>query len=221
MINSKITIIDYGLGNLFSIARALKHIGSIPEISSDPQKISLADRLILPGVGAFKKGMDELDKKGISEAIMNFIDKERPLLGICLGMQLLMTKSYEFGLHDGLDLIKGEVIKFNSTHNNEQGFKIPHIGWEKIQPVSDDEGDINTFSWYKTPLENMAPESFFYFVHSYHAVPENKNHILAESSYAGEIFCSVIKKDNLLGCQFHPERSGPVGLKLLENFCMN
>lgn len=222
MFSKKITVIDYGLGNLFSIERAVNHFGGEPEITGDPQRIASAERLILPGVGAFSKGMEELNVKGIADAVYEFARKDRPLMGICLGMQLLMTRSYEFGVHDGLNLIGGEVIRFQESNNGGPSFKIPHVGWAKIRPFQSE--DINApaiSSWSNTALKGIESESFFYFVHSYFVAPDDRNHTLAESEYADNTFCAAIKKDNLFGCQFHPEKSGPVGLRLLENFSRN
>lgn len=216
---TKVTIVDFGLGNLFSIAAAIKHVGGQAEITSDPREIASANRLILPGVGAFGRGMNELGKRGIANAILEFVQTGRPILGICLGMQLLMTESYEFGHHRGLDLIKGKVVRFNDPRTAGQHFKIPQIGWNKIEPpmfYDIPEGSYSAL-WRDTILQGVDPGSFLYFVHSYICVPDNSECILAESVYGEDRFCCVIHKDNIWGCQFHPERSSHTGLQVYKN----
>ena len=219
----KITIVDCGMGNLFSIDRAIGYFDCQPIITSDSSKIASAERLILPGVGAFGKGMHELESRGLVDAIREFVKTERPLLGICLGMQLLMTKSYEFGLHYGINLIEGDVVRFQDPHAQGFSFKIPHVGWNKIvSPALKDNGNaLGDSTWGGTILDTTPPNSYFYFVHSYVVMPFNELHILAETEYGHNRFCSVVNKDNLFGCQFHPEKSGSIGLDLLKRFCFS
>jgi len=209
----KITIIDYGMGNLFSIARALNYVGADTLITNDPSKISSSDRLILPGVGAFGFGMKELEKRSLIEGINDFVKTGRPLLGICLGMQLLLSKSYEFGLHKGLGLIRGKVVRFKDPKPKGEFFKIPHIGWNKIAFSSENYSKTDSI------VRNISSGSFFYFVHSFIALLNDKADTVAESQYGSDRFCSILNKDNVWGCQFHPEKSGKIGLKLLDNFC--
>ncbi len=219
MTKKNIRIIDYGLGNLFSIERAIRHLGGITEITGDPRRIASADRLILPGVGAFSRGMHELNTTGIADAIREFIERDRPLLGICLGMQFLFTRSQEFGVHEGLNLIGGEVIRLRLSDNGGPRIKIPHVGWAGIEPPQiPGEGKPGKLSKPDPILRGIDRDSSFYFVHSYFVVPDNRSDVLAESKYGPNRFCSMTRKDNLIGCQFHPEKSGPIGLRLLKNF---
>ena len=216
----KVTVIDYGRGNLFSIERAIRYVGGQAEITDDPAKVAAADRLILPGVGAFGEGMSKLRERGINDAIYEFVQTERPLLGICLGMQLVFTAGLEFGLHQGLDLIKGKVIRFNNPRQEGPYFKIPHIEWSKIEfPVSGKPlKTANSNLGKGTILQGLNSGSYFYFVHSFICVPEDVECILAESVYGEDRFCSVVHKNNVWGCQFHPERSGSDGLLIYKNF---
>ncbi|OGS19430.1 MAG: imidazole glycerol phosphate synthase, glutamine amidotransferase subunit [Elusimicrobia bacterium RIFOXYA2_FULL_50_26] len=211
MNNNVITIVDYGMGNLFSIEHAINHIGGTARITDNPSEIAKAERVILPGVGAFGKGMHELRSHRLDEALMKFIETGRPLLGICLGMQLLFSEGSEFEWNKGLSIISGKVIRFKDPMPDENMFKIPQIGWNCILPQS-------PASWNGTILDGIAPGSYFYFVHSFICVPENSLNILAATEYGKDSFCSVARKDNVYGCQFHPERSAADGLKIYDNF---
>jgi glutamine amidotransferase len=217
------TIIDYGRGNLFSIERAVRHAGGKAEITDDPARIASADRLILPGVGAFGEGISKLKEKGIDEAIYQFVQTARPFFGICLGMQLIFNESHEFGLHQGLGLIKGKVIRFQDPRKEGPHFKIPHIEWSKIEfPESIKASNIADSSpWQGTILQGLNSGSYFYFVHSFICVPDDIESALAESTYGEDRFCSVVHKDNIWGCQFHPERSGSNGFSIYQNFLFN
>ncbi len=207
----KLVIIDYGLCNLLSVYNALKHLGIQAVVTSDPSELKNADRVILPGVGAFADGMNGLRAKGLVEPIQDFIRRDRPFLGICLGMQFLMSKSYEFGAHDGLGVIPGEVVCFKSAHTQlTDGVKIPHIQWNQLQSTGR--------SWDKTILDGIAQGSEMYFVHSFYVVPTDPKFMLSVTEYGGHSFCSVIAKHNVYGCQFHPEKSANLGLKILDNF---
>lgn len=207
------------MGNLFSIERALRHIDAEPDITDDPARIAAADRLILPGVGAFGNGMEELTKRGIDEAIRRFVATGRPLFGICLGMQLMLSEGHEFGLHRGLGLIPGTVVRFRDPVDGEGAYKIPQIGWNGIA-MPEKNGDSNgcRSDWTGTVLQDVEPGSFFFFVHSFVAVPESREHVLAETDYGRDRFCSALIRENVSGSQFHPERSGEAGLRMLRTF---
>jgi glutamine amidotransferase len=199
-----IVIIDYGVGNLKSIYNALKYLGVQSVISSDLEVISNSDGIILPGVGAFRDAIANLSKNNLSDMIKSMVNIHKPIFTICLGMQLLFTKSYEMGEFQGLNLIKGNVIQFNQKRVN----KIPQIGWNSIQ--------IQDSSFF---LFNDIPnDSYFYFVHSYYVVPENTDEIRAVTKYGDVEFCSVISNKIVSGVQFHPEKSGRFGLKMYQNF---
>lgn len=211
MKNKRTAIIDYGLCNLLSISNALKYLGMDFKVTDDPKEVGSADAVILPGVGAFEDGMNGLKKKGLMDPIYEFVKTGKPLLGICLGMQMLMTKSYEFGEFEGLGLIGGEVVPFkNKFENGKYNFRVPHIGWNELHNSGP--------SWGGTILSGLESGEAMYFVHSFYAVPTKKGNVLAKTGYAGIEFCSVNCKDNVYGCQFHPEKSSSYGLKILENF---
>ena len=208
---SKNVIVDYGMGNLFSISRAVEHCGHSAEITSDRKKILQADKVILPGVGAFGDAMKELEVSGLADALKSFIETERPLLGICLGMQILFDFSDEFGRHNGLGCIPGAVKKFNISEEKKSIFKIPQIGWNKIGGHANRECDKELFV-------GISSDTLFYFVHSYVCVPNNQDHIAAETQYGPVRFCSAIRKNAIWGCQFHPEKSAEAGLRVYSNF---
>jgi len=224
MNNPKALIIDYGMGNLLNIERAIKYLGGEAEVSSSASMIASAERLILPGVGAFGKAMVELNERGICDAIYDFIRKERPLLGICLGMQLLMTESAEFGPNKGLDIVSGKVVQLKGRTIDEKRLKVPHIGWNTIEfPEEPDNAAFKgSFNRDNTILKGISSGSYFYFVHSYICQPDNQEYVLAESTYGADRFCSIISnKSNINGCQFHPEKSGRAGLQIYKNFLFN
>ncbi|MDD5431184.1 MAG: imidazole glycerol phosphate synthase subunit HisH [Candidatus Pacebacteria bacterium] len=196
-------IIDYGMGNLFSVENALKTLGGDIKVSGKPEDIRAADRIILPGVGAFPDGMKNLKNLGLVEILREeVLEKRKPFLGICLGMQLLASEGEEHEPTKGLGFIEGRVRRFQT---DEKKFRIPHIGWNDVLAGKD--------SILFKDLENPV----FYFVHSYHFVPEDKDNIAATCDY-GEIFAAAVRKENIFGVQFHPEKSQKSGLKLLENF---
>ena len=207
----KVTVIDYGLCNLLSVCNALKHVGANPEIVSDPDKVLHAERLVLPGVGAFQNGMDGLRANGMVDAVKSYAALGRPLLGICLGMEFLMDKSFEFGEHDGLGIIPGQVENLKQQASvGQAGLKVPHIGWNYLAP--------SDHSWDKTILAGLDKGVDMYFVHSFHVVPRHRADCLAMTSYGTHAFCSVVARGSVYGCQFHPEKSGVSGLKILDNF---
>ena len=205
----KTLIIDYGLGNLRSVRNALKYCGVEPVVSENPAELSSAAVAILPGVGAFEDGMKGLRARGWITAIEAYVQSRRPLLGICLGMQLLMSRGHEFGRHDGLGLIAGEVVTFDPKTAAGGRLRVPHMGWNGLKPGN---------SWEGTILAGLHPQAEMYFVHSYFVAPENAGHILAMTDYGGQTFCSVLASGNVYGCQFHPERSAAGGLMVLKNF---
>lgn len=208
-----VTIIDYGLGNLFSISRAISYIGAEPLVSGDPETVAGARLLILPGVGAFGEGIANLRERGLDEAIRRAaLENKAPFLGICLGMQLLMTVSEELGLHKGLGLIQGRVVRFPDPPPEGPGYKIPHIGWNELRMPEGLKG------WDGTVLHGTREGDSMYFVHSYVPMPENPAYTLAETTYGRLTFCSVVRNNNIYGFQFHPEKSGKSGLNLLRNF---
>jgi glutamine amidotransferase len=198
---SETIIIDYGMGNLRSVEKAVSAVGGQPVISSDPDAILKAARLILPGVGAFGDAMENLRRNGLDAAIRESVNAGKPLLGLCLGLQLLFTHSEEFGSHKGLDLIPGNVRRFN-----DPGLRVPHVGWNQIEGLK------------PNPLLKGIPEgSYFYFVHSFFVEPDKPENSLCWTSY-GHRFCSIANKDKVWGAQFHPEKSQEAGKKLLRNF---
>jgi glutamine amidotransferase len=195
----KVGIIDYGMGNLGSISNALSYIGVDWFISSDIQELEEADKLILPGVGAFKDAINLIKEKNIDELIHYSVNKGKSLLGICLGMQLLFDSSSEYGYHKGLGILQGDIVKFDTD------LKIPHMGWNKLNIVK------------KEPLfENLPNDIHVYFVHSYHLVT-NEDIICATTNYGKQIQIAA-QKDNVFALQFHPEKSGVIGLRILKNF---
>ena len=213
MSRGSILIVDYGLGNLFSIQRAIRALGAEPKISSDPSDVDAADRLILPGVGAFPEGMDGLNSRGLLKPIRGFADSGRPLLGVCLGMQLLLEESEEHGRHNGLGLVPGKVIRFENPTNGRSKFKIPHIGWNTlIRPDKQNSG------WNGNLLNGLPDQPFMYFVHSYYVQPETLELTTAQTLYGKTRYCSVLESGNVMACQGHPELSGETGLQIYRNF---
>lgn len=202
-----ISIIDYDMGNLKSVSKALECVGAKVCVTRDPKKIQSADKIVLPGVGAFGECMKNLKNYGLVDVIKNEIAKGKWFLGICLGLQLLFEESEEFGPVKGLGVLKGKVVKFESPKT--QQLKIPHMGWNQINQCR---GEVSS------PIFRSIPdESSFYFVHSYYVVPQEKSVILTTTDY-GVSFCSSVQKDNIIAMQFHPEKSQALGLKVLENF---
>ncbi|AOP33682.1 imidazole glycerol phosphate synthase, glutamine amidotransferase subunit [Leptospira tipperaryensis] len=212
MSSAKVLIIDYGVGNLLSVRRGFEYCGAEVEISSDPEAILNAPHVVLPGVGAFANAMEALAKGSLVEVIQTIAKKGTPLLAICLGMQMLMDESEEFGITAGLGLIPGRVVPIPSLTMDGSNQKIPHIGWSELIPSS------SKSNWKNTILENTILGDSVYFVHSFMANPINPDHRIADCLYGGNSISAVIGYNNVIGCQFHPEKSGEVGLNLLKRF---
>ncbi|NQT47262.1 MAG: imidazole glycerol phosphate synthase subunit HisH [Candidatus Omnitrophica bacterium] len=197
-----IAVIDYGMGNLRSVEKALQSVGGDARVTSSPSDITSAERIVLPGVGAFKCAMEELRQRDLITPILDGFKKNKPYLGICLGLQLLLSESEEAPGTPGLGLIPGRVRRFSTA-----GIKVPHMGWNSVKIKKDG-----------CPLlTGIKDASHFYFVHSYYADPEEKTIVMATTQYGCE-FASMIWKDNIFAMQFHPEKSQGIGLKVLENF---
>jgi glutamine amidotransferase len=195
-----IAIVDYGMGNLRSVEKGFLKVGVNAKVVSDPEAVDNARAVVLPGVGAFKDCMRNLKEVSLTESVVRSIQKGKPYLGICLGLQVLFTESEEFGVCKGLDVLKGKVVRFQST------LKVPHMGW-------------NTVKISKRPpvFDGIEDDAFFYFVHSFYVVPDD-NDVIATTTEYGITFTSMIWKDNILATQFHPEKSQETGLRLLKNF---
>ncbi len=199
-----IAIIDYGVGNLFSLSSSFKAIGYDTVVTGDKELIKRADKLILPGVGAFEDAIKKLRDSKLDEVIFEAVDAKKPLMGICLGMQMLFERSYEYGKHEGLGLLQGEVIPMEGKLPPQ--LKIPHIGWNRL--------NIKRSSQL---FKNIEDGDFVYFVHSFYA-EGCEDSLVATTDYGREMTAAVAR-DNVFGCQFHPEKSGEVGLKILKAFC--
>ena len=195
-----IAVIDYGMGNLRSVEKGFLKVGVDAKVVSDPQSVNDADAVVLPGVGAFRDCMRNLDQMKLIEPILNSIRKGKPYLGICLGLQMLFTESEEFGIYKGLDVLKGKVVRFQID------LKVPHMGWNTVRVLR------------RPPIfDNIDDNSYFYFVHSYYVLPYDDG-ITAGTTDYGINFTSMVWKDNIVATQFHPEKSQDTGLKILKNF---
>lgn len=197
-----IAIIDYGMGNLRSVQKGFEKVGYEAIVTDDPKRVAAASKVVLPGVGAFEDAITELRNRGMIEPVLQAIDSGRPFLGICLGLQLLFETSYENGRHEGLGVVRGEVVRFELPPE----YSVPHMGWNQVAirrrpPI----------------LEGIPDGTFFYFVHSYYVVPTDPGVVATETDYAAP-FCSMIWRDNLFATQFHPEKSQRFGLQVLKNF---
>ena len=195
-----IAIVDYGMGNLRSVEKGFLKVGVDARIVSNPKAVDNARAVVLPGVGAFRDCMRNLKEKSLIESVLRSIQKGKPYLGICLGLQVLFTESEEFGIYKGLDILKGKVMRFRLT------LKVPHMGWNKVKILR------------RPPLfEDIQDQAFFYFVHSFYVVPDD-NDIVATTTEYGITFASMVWKENIFATQFHPEKSQETGLKVLKNF---
>lgn len=197
-----IAIIDYDMGNVRSVSKAFEKVGGASVVTRDPKVIDGASHIVLPGVGAFRDCMRNLEEYGLVEPILKSIEKGKPFLGICLGLQLLFEESDEFGVHKGLGVIKGRVERFKDA----PGLKVPHMGWNEAKKAKE-----------SSLLEGIKDNEFFYFVHSYYAVPSDRSVNLTTTGY-GVDFTSSVEAGNVMACQFHPEKSQKAGLRVLKNF---
>jgi len=207
-----VAIVDYGIGNLFSVQRSFEEAGAQVLVTSDKDEILDAPRLVLPGVGAFANGMKGLRDKGLDKVIISFIETGRPFLGICLGMQMLASRSEEFGTHEGLGVIPGVVKAIPSCSPEGDRHKIPHIGWTSIFNPG------HKGRWKGTILQDTTESDAVYLVHSFAMYPEEDSHRLADCDYNGVSISAAVSVDNVYGTQFHPEKSGEVGLTMIRTF---
>jgi glutamine amidotransferase len=209
----QVAVIDIKMGNLFSVKHACEFAGLEPVITTDISTILESRALILPGVGAFGDAMNTLGEMDLLKPIKEFVESGRPMMGICLGMQLLFTESNEFGPHRGLGIIEGSVIKFPSKNQQNETIKVPHVGWSGIF-----QSDFSRKDWVNSPLDKIRNGEFMYFVHSFYPIPQNQNIILSTTSYEGTKFCSSVQLGNVFACQFHPEKSGRAGIYIYKNW---
>ncbi|WDP89766.1 MAG: imidazole glycerol phosphate synthase subunit HisH [Desulfobacter sp.] len=205
----KVAIIDYKMGNLFSVTNACRHVGLDPVVTLDQSQIMAADGVILPGVGAFAKAMDQLTRLNLISVIKESIGRKKPFLGICLGMQLLFSTSEEFEKTDGLDIIKGKVVKFPTGYNGAR-VKVPQIGWNRIRG--------GAFAKPAPVMAGIDDDEFMYFVHSYYCIPDREEDILTTTRYGSTTYCSAVMHDNIIATQFHPEKSAEKGILFYKNW---
>ena len=210
--SARVTIVDYGIGNLYSVTRAFESRGAKVTLTANHEHIEDAERVVLPGVGAFEDGMKGMTQRSQVEPVKRFIASGRPFLGICVGMQLLMEVGEEFGEHAGLGVIAGRCTPLAATGADGRPHRIPHIGWNSL--IAPD----SRTDWSKGLLAGLPEKPAVYFVHSFAPVPADDKHRLADCDYDGRRISAVIRSGNCHGCQFHPEKSGPVGLRIVENF---
>ena len=211
MHKKKIAIVDYGCGNILNLARAVKFLGYDVEITRENKKLINSSHIILPGVGAFGNAIKQIEKYNLHKTILEYVKLDKPLLGICVGMQILFTVSYEMGVHKGLGLLEGKVIKISNKKNKE--IKIPHIGWNELYPNNDKK------EWKNKILNNILIGKSFYFIHSFVCLTKNPNSTIAVCNYSGISIPAIVSVGNIFGCQFHPEKSADDGLAFLNNFC--
>lgn len=210
--SGRVIVVDYGIGNLLSVVKALQARGGEVELCESPAGVLAADKLLIPGVGAFADGMAELERRGLAEPIRLHAQAGKPLLGICLGMQMLFSESEEFGLHRGLDILPGRVVAIPNQAPDGRWRKTPHIGWNELRLPP---GRQN---WEGTLLAGIAPGKATYFVHSFAAEPALPETRLADCDHDGFAVSAAVQRGRICGCQFHPEKSGDVGLTIIDNF---
>lgn len=208
--NLQVAIVDYGMGNLFSVQQACAQVGLLAEITSSKRDILAASAVILPGVGAFGTAMETLARLDLVEPLKEVAASQRPLVGICLGMQLLMSESHEFGHHQGLGIIEGEVLPLPLMTTDGRRFKVPQVGWNRIRAAG---GELR---WKDTLLGGLVNDEFMYFVHSFYCKPTDTGMVLTTTRHGFE-FCSSLQRRNVFACQFHPERSARQGLQIYRN----
>jgi len=209
MSKPKVAILDYGMGNLFSVQQACNFAGLEAGITNNEQNILSSSALIVPGVGAFGDAMSALRLKRLDRVIKDFIKSGKLFMGICLGLQILFSESEEFGLHEGLDVFPGKVLKFDLPDKN---IKVPQVGWNRIFSQK------GSCRWKNSELDGITNGEFMYFVHSFYAPLSLSDYILATSTYEGIEYCAAVKKDNVFACQFHPEKSANAGIAVYRNF---
>jgi len=209
--SNRVTVVDYGIGNLYSVQRAFESCGAEVSFASDAQGLDEAERVVLPGVGAFADGMQGLRDRGLIDPLRRVAASGRPMLAICLGMQMLATASEEFGRHEGLSIIPGKVVSIPDRDATGRAQKIPHVGWNVLAVPPGTE-------WRGSLLQNTSPGTAVYLVHSYHVVTDDPANLLATCEYGGHQITAAIRSGKIFGCQFHPEKSGREGLKILESF---
>jgi len=210
MQKSTIVILDYGLGNLFSVQHVCEHLGYETRITQDKNDIASADAVILPGVGAFGDAIRNMHSLDLVSPVKDFISSGKPFMGVCLGMQLLFSESEEFGTHKGLDIIGGSIKKFPSVTAAGNRIRVPQISWNHVLQTGK--------GWNGSPLAGMENGMYMYFVHSYYAVPADPEVVLTETEYEGIRYCSAVKKGNVFATQFHPEKSAAKGIEIYKNW---
>ena len=209
---SRVLVVDYGVGNLLSVCRAFEACGATVSLDGSPQRIASAERLVVPGVGAFGDCMSELQKRKLVQPILDYVATGKPVLGICVGMQMMMQIGEEFGEHAGLGVAAGRVRAIPGTTGDGKPHKIPHIGWNALVKPSSET------VWDGTILDGVTPGSTCYFVHSFTADPTDAKVRLADCDYNGRRISAALRIGNVFGTQFHPEKSGEIGLRILRNF---
>ncbi len=209
----KVAVLDYGMGNLFSVIQACEHVGLTPITTSETSEIMTADALILPGVGAFGDAMDNLKKLDLISPIKEFIHSGKPFMGVCLGIQLLFTESEEHGRHKGFDIFSGAVKKFPSQNSEGENVKVPQVGWNTINRAG-----LTEIIWEDSPVKRTEIGQFMYFVHSYYVIPEDQKIVCTETEYENTTFCSTILANNISAVQYHPEKSADQGLRIYKNW---
>lgn len=214
MSQGKVVVVDYGMGNVLSVCRAVEHCEGVANLTSSAAEIAAAERLVLPGVGAFGDCRNAILERGLVEPILRFVETGRPFLGICVGMQILHDFGEEFGGAPGLGLIPGRVVPIDTAGPDGLQRKIPHIGWTGVVPPP----DADARRWSGTIFAGTPPGTPLYFVHSFQASTTNPAHRLAVADYQGFAVTAAVHRDNITGTQFHPEKSGPAGLRLLARF---
>jgi len=202
-----VTVVDYGRGNLLSVARAFERVGAEVTVTDDAEAIAAAVRLVIPGVGAFADAMGELSRRNLIDPLKAYAETGRPMLGVCVGMQILFDSGEEFGEFAGLGLMPGRVTPI--AGRSSMRLKIPHIGWNRLLPANE---------WDHTILAGLGDDPYCYFVHSFAAVPESDDVLLSQMAYGDLCLTAAVRRENIWGCQFHPEKSGETGLKIISNF---
>lgn len=209
----KVAVLDYGMGNLFSVKQACEYAGLTPVTTSEVSEIMAADALILPGVGAFGDAMANLKKLDLISPVKEFIDSGKSFMGVCLGIQLLFTESEEHGQHKGFDIFSGSVKKFPSKNSEGKNVKVPQVGWNRINRAGSTE-----IIWEDSPVKRTEIGQFMYFVHSYYVIPEDQKIVCTETEYENITFCSTIVANNIFAVQYHPEKSADQGLRMYKNW---